>query len=504
MAEQETKERAAYAPNNGAVPQEWLDELVSDEQARQSYRRLVNSHFGNNDKAQISIPVSKLDDDIVLYRFMHQRGAGTGHFSISFDEWLKQQYFQAQPNSRQLELMRVAFRAGALCCRPFTNQRLFDLVRYERASLHNANLISDDEYALLAEEHSAAQRLETYDGLMNKATSLRLMIDEMNIEEIGTLMGDQIKVGDSVLPKIAPFIRSLVNAQAVQKQQLYEASVEVRTIKRDFDVLLSTHQTMTERVAGLASKLADTEKELADRVARVGVLEANLSGATTNIVELQNQLGDLRESAGSYKKNFERNLEQLTKVTAERDGYQERLQTNVDDMGKDEHHYRTICSTKIDRQSGRLGIKILATEDSQRLSPASLSKLSDLLDDAVLLIRTDEVRLSPGFQEEIDRLRGQMASLFSGQHIYMEQIPNAYWGKEPYGLTSPWFIVTTFRGRIRVGWRKRVIEIDWSDSGVTAKAEELIADQVTKDGRLVHAYGYDKAREYISKILSAK
>lgn len=42
-------------------------------------------------------------------------------------------------------------------------QRLWDLVRYCRAVLHNANLISDDEYAALAEDHAAVERLEAYD-----------------------------------------------------------------------------------------------------------------------------------------------------------------------------------------------------------------------------------------------------------------------------------------------------------------------------------------------------
>ena len=51
-----------------------------------------------------------------------------------------------------------------------TNQRLFDLVRYMRAELLTAELISYDEYYELAVEHAAVARLEDYDGIRKKLT----------------------------------------------------------------------------------------------------------------------------------------------------------------------------------------------------------------------------------------------------------------------------------------------------------------------------------------------
>lgn len=44
------------------------------------------------------------------------------------------------------------------------NQRLYDLVRWSRMELHRANLISDEEYVELAQDHSAVKRLENYDA----------------------------------------------------------------------------------------------------------------------------------------------------------------------------------------------------------------------------------------------------------------------------------------------------------------------------------------------------
>lgn len=83
--------------------------------------------------------------------------------------------------------------------------------------------------------------------------------------------------------------------------------------------------------------------------------------------------------------------------------------------------------------------------------------------------------------------------------VYFKEIPNEYDG----GWVSPWFLVTTTKGVIKIGWRKRVINIDWSESDVTANAEHLFPEEtVTKFDRTIHAWGYDKAKEYIERILS--
>lgn len=55
--------------------------------------------------------------------------------------------------------MADEMRSGAV-----SHQRLFDLLRYCRGTLHEADLISDEEYATLAEDHGAVARLEGYDG----------------------------------------------------------------------------------------------------------------------------------------------------------------------------------------------------------------------------------------------------------------------------------------------------------------------------------------------------
>lgn len=63
---------------------------------------------------------------------------------------------------------------------------------------------------------------------------------------------------------------------------------------------------------------------------------------------------------------------------------------------------------------------------------------------------------------------------------------------------TPWWLVVTERGNFLVGWRHRVINIDFSDTVYRGNVTE---DDVTKEETYVHAYGYAKAVEYISSIV---
>jgi hypothetical protein len=84
--------------------------------------------------------------------------------------------------------------------------------------------------------------------------------------------------------------------------------------------------------------------------------------------------------------------------------------------------------------------------------------------------------------------------------IYVCEIDNKYCGPKccPHRV---WLLVTTPRGIIEVGWRKSVMVIDWSASDVKATAEELFADQdVTKGERMIHAWSYERATEYLTRI----
>ena len=52
-----------------------------------------------------------------------------------------------------------------------SNQRMWDLLRYQRADLLSAELITMDEYDELAKDHAAVKRLEDYDALKAQAAA---------------------------------------------------------------------------------------------------------------------------------------------------------------------------------------------------------------------------------------------------------------------------------------------------------------------------------------------
>lgn len=84
------------------------------------------------------------------------------------------------------------------------------------------------------------------------------------------------------------------------------------------------------------------------------------------------------------------------------------------------------------------------------------------------------------------------------------ELPNDYWPDVPeyadLRRESPWWLVRTSAGLVKIGWRKRVISVDWSD---TAIRQEVTPDDVTKNETLVHAYSYAKAVEYMTTFRRA-
>lgn len=148
-----------------------------------------------------------------------------------------------------------------------------------------------------------------------------------------------------------------------------------------------------------------------------------------------------------------------------------------------------------------LGIKILVagvelTEEERN----ELSKFTDQISRQIFKSREEN---NPTKVEERQQTIRDLKTCFPDL-IWAKVIPNEYWGQDShYGFSSPWLIITTTKGPITIGWRKRVIVIDWSESDIAASAEELFPQEnVTKDDWVIHAYGYEKAREYIAKLLT--
>lgn len=82
-------------------------------------------------------------------------------------------------------------------------------------------------------------------------------------------------------------------------------------------------------------------------------------------------------------------------------------------------------------------------------------------------------------------------------HVIFNAIPNSYYREKSY-YASPWYKVETPFGNITIGWRKRVLEISWKESG--RNLADFFTDDVTKGPDYIHAWGYSKAVEYLTKL----
>lgn len=128
--------------------------------------------------------------------------------------------------------------------------------------------------------------------------------------------------------------------------------------------------------------------------------------------------------------------------------------------------------------------------------------LHECVDNIVMALQEESIRLNPESKKNADKEKSDIISLFGNRAIFVEEIPNGYCSS--YCCKHlPWFVVTTTKGRIKMGWRKRVINIDWSDSVINETAKEMFPEEdVTKFDKTIHAWGLDKAKQYIDLILS--
>jgi len=110
-------------------------------------------------------------------------------------------------------------------------------------------------------------------------------------------------------------------------------------------------------------------------------------------------------------------------------------------------------------------------------------------------------RTDPATQQHIVAQKVELLSCFESP-IYVNEIPNGY-SNGPYWELFPWFEVTTKVGIITIGWRKRVIEIDWEKTRGTKGSDALFRNEdVTKGDYMIHAWSVSDAKRYIHEIIT--
>ena len=170
--------------------------------------------------------------------------------------------------------------------------------------------------------------------------------------------------------------------------------------------------------------------------------------------------------------------------------------------------YERVYRSESFGEYGALGLELHATVGKREFSESDKRMISEAMSKLAEELHGNTIRQNPKLLQSSVEERKQILSLFD-QPIYVETTKNEYF-QGAWGEMFPWFIVTTKVGRIKIGWRKRVIEIHWTDTLNTTKAKELFPDEdVTKSNdwdkeRYIHAWGLEKAKAYINKILDVK
>jgi len=126
--------------------------------------------------------------------------------------------------------------------------------------------------------------------------------------------------------------------------------------------------------------------------------------------------------------------------------------------------------------------------------------------DAAKAIKTEVlsqiVRDQPDSMRAVELERASLLSMFKTP-IYVEEIPNGYCS-EYCCRHRPWFVVTTSVGRFTIGWRKRVIQIDWKDTVGTKPAIELFPEEkTTMEDKYIHAWSLEDAARYIETVIKS-
>jgi hypothetical protein len=93
------------------------------------------------------------------------------------------------------------------------------------------------------------------------------------------------------------------------------------------------------------------------------------------------------------------------------------------------------------------------------------------------------------------------SKVYSLNTLKFNYIPNEYC---PCERCASWFIVSTPDGDIKIGWRKRVINIEWLNN-YEQFTEKFESEDVTRgfgkydEDRYIHAWSIDKAIEYLNR-----
>jgi hypothetical protein len=165
--------------------------------------------------------------------------------------------------------------------------------------------------------------------------------------------------------------------------------------------------------------------------------------------------------------------------------------------------YELLHSSEGFGPHGGFGIQILVAADPflpNLKSKAITSVVYRAIDSVSAEIQAEIIAADPKSKERTKAEKQQLLGIFP-EKIFYEAVPNGYCS-DYCCRHLPWYTVVTEVGYFTIGWRKRVISIDWSRTVNTKTAEELFPDEkVTKGDKYIHAWSVEDAKRYVNAIL---
>lgn len=154
-------------------------------------------------------------------------------------------------------------------------------------------------------------------------------------------------------------------------------------------------------------------------------------------------------------------------------------------------HLGLTLGIEIDPESGRC----ISTETHSAINAA----MNDIKDRILGDIDAKSAATIAEIKATRRRIEGLFSDWESGNPIYVEEIPNGY-SQDYYYRNRPWYRITTTIGHFVVGWRKRVLNIDWSETTCKKSARVIFPDKDLGPEQYIHADTYESASHYIRRI----
>lgn len=148
---------------------------------------------------------------------------------------------------------------------------------------------------------------------------------------------------------------------------------------------------------------------------------------------------------------------------------------------------------------GSFGMEILISTDHEITHEENIAimRAYDAIREAVGIV---SVALNQQEVEARNKEQQNFVGMFPPDCLW-RAIPNQYCSRWCCSQ-QPWYMFATPIGPVTIGWRKGVINIDWSISLLKKTAEELFpGENTTKGPHSIHAWGQENARRYVDVLL---